>query len=142
MKSQAKMTFRMLSIMLLWSLACSLAVAISTTGLLPEQEQRYHNLLRELRCLVCQNQSIAESDAGLAVDLRDEVKSMIIDGADDNEIFKFMTERYGDFVLYQPPFKPQNYLLWVAPFILLLIGLIVLIKNVKQQNRAIKMETD
>ena len=142
MKPPAKMIFRLLNIMLLWSLACSIAVALSTTGLLPEQEQRYHNLLKELRCLVCQNQSLAESDAGLAVDLRDEVKAMIIEGASDNEIFKFMTERYGDFVLYQPPFKPQNYLLWVAPFLLLLIGLAVLIRNVVRQNRAIKPETD
>ena len=142
MKSQAKIIIRLLTIMLLWSSACSIAIALSTTGLLPEQEQRYHNLLHELRCLVCQNQSLAESDAGLATDLRDEVKKMIIEGADDNEIFKFMTERYGDFVLYQPPFKPQNYLLWVAPFLLLLIGLIVLIRNVMRQNRAIKSETD
>jgi len=142
MKSQAKMVFRVLSIMLLWSSVCSIAVALSTTGLLPEQEQRYHDLIKELRCLVCQNQSLAESDAGLAADLRDEVKAMIIEGADDNEIFRFMTERYGDFVLYQPPLKPQNYLLWVAPFLLLLVGLAVLIRNVARQNRAIKPETD
>ena len=142
MKSQAKIIIRLLTIMLLWSSACSIAIALSTTGLLPEQEQRYHNLLHELRCLVCQNQSLAESDAGLASDLRDEVKKMIIEGADDNEIFKFMTERYGDFVLYQPPFKPQNYLLWVAPFLLLLIGLAVLIRNVMRQNRAIKSESN
>ena len=142
MKPQAKIIFRALSIVLLWFLACSIAIAISTTGLLPEQEQRYHNLLHELRCLVCQNQSLAESDAGLAADLRDEVKAMIVEGADDDEIFKFMTERYGDFVLYEPPFKPQNYLLWVAPFLLLLIGLAVLIRNVARQNRAIESETD
>ena len=142
MKPQAKIILWVLSIMLLWSLACSIAVALSTTGLSPEQEERYHNLLRELRCLVCQNQSLAESDAGLAVDLRDEVKAMIIKGTGDSEIFKFMTERYGDFVLYQPPFKPQNYLLWVAPFLLLLIGLAVLIRNVVRQNRAIKPEVD
>ena len=142
MKPPAKIIFRILNIILLWSSVCSIAVALSTTGLLPEQEQRYHDLLKELRCLVCQNQSLAESDAGLAADLRDEVKAMIMEGADDNEIFKFMTERYGDFVLYQPPFKPQNYLLWVAPFLLLLIGLVVLIRNVARQNRAMKPEAD
>ena len=142
MEPRAKIIFRVLNTMLLWSLACSIAIAISTTGLLPEQEQRYHDLLHELRCLVCQNQSLAESDAGLAADLRDQVKVMIIEGADDNEIFKFMTERYGDFVLYEPPFKPQNYLLWIAPFLLLVIGLAVLIRNVVRQNRAIESETD
>ena len=119
----------------LWIVLYTTAVAISTSGLLPEQEQRYHNLLRELRCLVCQNQSLAESDAGLAVDLREAVKTMIIAGQSDDEIFKFMTERYGDFVLYKPPFKPQNYILWVAPFLLLLIGLAVLIRRVAFQSR-------
>jgi len=122
--------FRLAGIMWLSILLPAIAVAISTTGLLPEQEQRYHNLLRELRCLVCQNQSLAESDAGLATDLRDEVKAMLLAGQSDDEIYKFMTERYGDFVLYKPPFKPQNYLLWIAPFLLLLIGLTVLARRV------------
>lgn len=140
--SQVKIFFCLSKIMLLWFLTYTIVVAISTTDLLPEQEQRYHNLLRELRCLVCQNQSLAESDAGLAADLREEVKTMIIDGADDDEIFQFMTERYGDFVLYQPPFKPQNYLLWVAPFLLLFIGLTVLIRNVVRQNREAKSGSD
>ena len=124
----------LLVVLLLTSLH-SVAFVLSTEGLSPEQAQRYHSLARDLRCLVCQNQSLAESDAGLATDLREQLKTMIMDGASDDEIFKFMTERYGDFVLYQPPFKPQNYILWIAPFLLLLIGLIVLIKKVAQQNR-------
>ena len=127
------MLFYSSKIVLLWLLLHPIAIAISSTDLSSEQAQRYHNLLRELRCLVCQNQSLAESDAGLATDLREKVKTMIIDGAADDEIFTFMTERYGDFVLYQPPFKPQNYILWIAPFLLLLIGLTILIKKVARQ---------
>ena len=110
-----------------------MAVAISSADLSSEQAQRYHDLLRELRCLVCQNQSLAESDAGLAADLREEVKSMVVKGVSNDEIYAFMTARYGDFVLYQPPFKPQNYILWFAPFLLLLVGLTVLIKKVARQ---------
>ena len=82
-------------------------------------ERRYMNLLSELRCLVCQNQSLADSHAGLAGDLRDHVRRMILGGADDDEIKRFMTERYGDFVLYDPPVAPRTYMLWGAPFILL-----------------------
>ena len=139
--TESKTTTKVLSLLfigsyqiaLLWVLLPALVAAISTVGLSVEQEHRYHNLLRELRCLVCQNQSLAESDAGLAVDLRDQVKTMIIAGSSDAEIYTFMTERYGDFVLYKPPFKPQNYILWIAPFLLLLIGLTVLMKRVLRQ---------
>ena len=139
--TESKTTTKVLSLLfigsyqiaLLWVLLPVLVAAISTVGLSVEQEHRYHNLLRELRCLVCQNQSLAESDAGLAVDLRDQVKTMIIAGSSDAEIYTFMTERYGDFVLYKPPFKPQNYILWIAPFLLLLIGLTVLMKRVLRQ---------
>lgn len=130
-----------LQIILIWFVHGS-AGALSTEDLSPAQEQRYHKLLRELRCLVCQNQSLAESDAGLATDLRAKVKAMLTEGSSDAEIFAFMTERYGDFVLYQPPFKSQNYVLWLAPFLLLIIGLAVLIRRVARQVHSAEPKAD
>ena len=89
----------------------------------PAMQARYEHLTRELRCLVCQNQTIADSNAGLAVDLRREVRELMEAGKSDDEIYKFLTDRYGDFVLYQPPVKPRTYLLWAAPVLLVLGGL-------------------
>lgn len=86
-----------------------------------EQEARYQALLEELRCLVCQNQTLAESDADLAGDLRERVLEMVEEGKSNDEILVFMTARYGDFVRYRPPVKPRTYLLWGAPLILLII---------------------
>jgi cytochrome c-type biogenesis protein CcmH len=78
-----------------------------------------------LRCLVCQNQNIAESNAPLADDLRKQVQEMMRDGKSDAEIHRYLTDRYGDFVLYRPPLKNTTLILWIGPFVLLLIGLIV-----------------
>ena len=89
----------------------------------PAMQARYEKLTRELRCLVCQNQTIADSNAGLAVDLRREVRELMESGKSDDEIHTFLTDRYGDFVLYQPPVKPRTYLLWAAPALLVLGGL-------------------
>ena len=87
-----------------------------------QQEDRFNQLTQELRCLVCQNQNLADSDAQLAHDLRAEVHEMLIAGNSDDEIKQFMVERYGDFVLYRPPVQKNTYLLWLAPMVLLLIG--------------------
>ena len=95
--------------LLLFSLALSALLAEPIT-VAPEYEDRYQSLLNELRCLVCQNQTIAESDADLAKDLRTEVKKMLEEGATDSEIIEFMANRYGDFVLYKPVVKPKTYL--------------------------------
>lgn len=103
----------------------------------PEYEERYEHLLSELRCLVCQNQTVAESPADLSNDLRVEVKEMLERGATDQEILKFMSDRYGDFVLYKPPVKPRTYLLWVGPFLLLIGGIIAVLMLVKQRSRSI-----
>lgn len=92
-------------------------------GLDPQQEVRYQHLIAELRCLVCQNQTIAESSAPLAVDLRNQVKSQIIAGRSQSEIVDYLTQRYGDFVLYRPPFKASTVVLWIGPFLLLGGGL-------------------
>ena len=84
-----------------------------------EQEQRFHRLANELRCLVCQNQSIAESNAPLAQDLKERVRRQISEGRSDEEIKNYMRDRYGDFVLYKPPFNAVTAVLWISPLILL-----------------------
>jgi cytochrome c-type biogenesis protein CcmH len=101
----------------------------------PALQHRYETLNRELRCLVCQNQPISDSNAGLAVDLRREVKSMIEAGRTDAEIRTFMTDRYGDFVLYNPPVTARTYLLWAAPVILLAIALYAIFTIVRRRAR-------
>lgn len=101
-----------------------------------EHEDRYHAILNELRCLVCQNQTIAESDADLAKDLRVEVRQMLEEGASNSDIIDFMANRYGDFVLYRPLLQPKTYLLWFGPFVLLLVALIILLVMVKRQRRS------
>ena len=98
--------------------------AIDSEGPLadPEQQARYERLTNELRCLVCQNQTVADSNADLAKDLRDQTRRMIEAGSTDEQILAFMTERYGDFVLYRPPVHGRTALLWAAPFLLLVAG--------------------
>ena len=91
----------------------------------PKLQARYEKLTEELRCLVCQNQTIADSNAGLAVDLRRETRQMLQDGKSDDEIRSFMVERYGNFVLYRPPVDSNTVFLWAAPAVLLLGGAIV-----------------
>lgn len=88
----------------------------------PAKQARYERLIEELRCLVCQNQSLADSDADLARDLRDEVYGIIQSGKDEQEAIRFLTDRYGDFVLYRPPVKPITWLLWIGPLLILLGG--------------------
>ncbi len=99
------------------------------------EEQHFRDLIEELRCLVCQNQSLADSDAELAHDLRAEVYDMIQAGKSDDEIVEFLVARYGDFVLYNPPVKPANYLIWFGPFVLLLVAGFVLLRAVRRQKR-------
>lgn len=104
-------------------------------GLDAQQEARYQALIAELRCLVCQNQTIAESNAPLAVDLRNQVKTQIVAGRSQAEIVGYLTERYGDFVLYRPPFKASTALLWLGPFLLLLGGLVWALRYVRGTRR-------
>jgi cytochrome c-type biogenesis protein CcmH len=100
----------------------------------PADELHFKKLIEEIRCLVCQNQSLADSDAELAHDLRAEVYDMIQDGKSDEEIVEFLVARYGDFVLYNPPVKPANYLIWFGPFVLLLVAGILLLRAVRRQK--------
>ncbi len=106
----------------------------------PVAEKRLQKLSEELRCLVCQNQTIADSNAELAQDLRREVRTMIKDGKTDKEIVDFMVVRYGDFVLYRPPVKGITLLLWGGPIALLLIGLFVLQRYLRQRATRIDQE--
>ena len=98
-------------------------------------EDRYKHLIVEIRCLVCQNQSLADSDAGLAHDLRREVWELMDQGQSDTQIVEFLVTRYGDFVLYNPPVKPSTYILWYGPFVLLAIGLLVLVHTLKRRGK-------
>ena len=100
----------------------------------PELEKRVMNLSKELRCLVCQNETLADSRADLAVDLRNEVRDQMKAGKSDEEIIAFLTARYGDFVLYRPPVRPATYLLWFGPFLLLVIGMVILYKYLRQRR--------
>ncbi len=99
----------------------------------PVLQTRYENLNRELRCLVCQNQTIADSNAPLASDLRREVREMIAAGKTDAEIRTFMIDRYGDFVLYRPRMTAGNFLLWGAPVLLLAIGIFAVVRVVRRR---------
>jgi cytochrome c-type biogenesis protein CcmH len=103
----------------------------------PVIEKRLMNLSQELRCLVCQNETLADSRADLAEDLRREIREQMKAGKTDREIIAFLTQRYGDFVLYRPPVKPTTYLLWFGPFVLLLVGLATLFRYVKQRRDSI-----
>jgi len=95
---------------------------------------RYKTLIRELRCLVCQNQNLADSDADLAADLRREVQRMILEGKSDEDVIDFMVARYGDFVLYRPPLRAKTVLLWSGPFVLGLGGLALLLIHLRRRS--------
>lgn len=117
---------RWLSVLLvatmLWT-ACAMADAMRPTHFDdPDRDRLYRGLLEELRCTVCQNQSLADSNAGLATDLRREVRQLVADGADRDGVIDFMVSRYGDFVLYRPPLRPATLLLWTGPFLVLGAG--------------------
>ena len=106
----------------------------------PVLQQRYENITRELRCLVCQNETIADSNATLAGDLRREVREMIAAGKSDDDIRQFMIDRYGDFVLYRPRLTAVNFLLWAAPVLLLLGGAFAAVRVVRR--RAAEVDID
>jgi cytochrome c-type biogenesis protein CcmH len=103
----------------------------------PAQRARYETITRELRCLVCQNQTIADSDADLAKDLRREVRGMIEAGQTDDQIRTFMTDRYGDFVLYRPRTSGRTLILWAAPVLLLAGGLATAVVIIRRRARAL-----
>lgn len=103
----------------------------------PALEKLVNEISKELRCLVCQNQTIADSHAGLAVDLKNQVRDMVREGKSEEDILNYMVTRYGDFVRYKPPVKPETYLLWVGPFLLLGGGLLILWINLKNRRKVV-----
>lgn len=108
----------------------------------PALQARYEGITRELRCLVCQNETIADSNASLAVDLRREVHQMIAEGKTDQEIKDFMLARYGDFVLYKPRVTGKTLVLWAAPALLLLFGVLAAVRFIRQRAREADIATD
>lgn len=119
----------------LWLAAGAMASAIEPLDFESDlQRQRFQALAAELRCTVCQNQSLSDSDAPLAQDLRREVFRMLQDGRSDQEIRNFMVERYGNYVLYNPPMAAHTLLLWLGPIALLLIGLVATIQVVRKRR--------
>ncbi|MGO9424975.1 MAG: cytochrome c-type biogenesis protein CcmH [Steroidobacteraceae bacterium] len=101
----------------------------------PALQARYEHITQDLRCLVCQNESIADSNVELASDLRRQVREMLVAGKSDDAIFAFMTDRYGEFVRFRPPLEPKTLLIWGAPFIMLLLGGAIIYRVVRQRSR-------
>jgi len=104
----------------------------------PVLEKRLNNLSKELRCLVCQNETLADSQADLAEDLRREIREQMRAGKSDQEIINFLTQRYGQFILYRPRVTPTTYLLWFGPFVLLLAGLALLFNYIRKRRDQIE----
>ena len=124
----------LLSVLLMFSLG-AVAAPIETFKFDSDKTEKiFHKLSEELRCLVCQNQNIAESNADLAKDLRLEIYTMLTEGKTEEEIVDFMVQRYGDYVLYRPPFKPMTWLLWFGPVIVFIFGLIYAVRFMKSQS--------
>lgn len=99
-----------------------------------DREEIYKELTEELRCLVCQNQNIADSNAELAQDMRAKTYQLIKSGKSKAEIADYMSERYGDFVLYKPPFKASTAVLWIAPFLVFLLGVFLMLRSIRQRR--------
>ena len=124
-------------------LVAASAAAIDAEAPLPEpaMQARYEQLARELRCLVCQNETIADSSAPLAADLRRELRRMIAAGQSDEQVREFLTARYGDFVLYRPPVTGRTWLLWAAAVLLLLVALGTAVTVILRKARAARENT-
>jgi cytochrome c-type biogenesis protein CcmH len=127
----------LLPILLAATLAPAFAKEAAPAAADPASEARMMALSSELRCLVCQNQTIADSNADLAVDLRGEIREKIQSGMSDAEIKDFMVARYGDFVLYRPPVKTTTLILWIGPFLLLAVGGGILYVNLKRRRQTV-----
>jgi cytochrome c-type biogenesis protein CcmH len=111
--------------------------AVDANGQLQDQalQTRFERITKELRCLVCQNESIADSNVELASDLRRQVREMLVAGKSDDSIFGFMTDRYGEFVRFSPPLEPKTLVIWGAPFAMLLLGGVIVYRVVRQRSR-------
>jgi cytochrome c-type biogenesis protein CcmH len=122
-----------------------LAILFSFNALAQEDaalEKRVHALSSELRCLVCQNQTLADSQAPLAVDLRNQVREQLKSGKSERDVVEFLVARYGDFVLYRPPLKASTLLLWGGPFLLLVVGLFLLFRAIRRKALAPELSAE
>jgi cytochrome c-type biogenesis protein CcmH len=134
---------KQLAIIFLLMLSCTVGASTEYRKFAnPEQQAVFENLTSELRCLVCQNQTIADSNAELAADLRRQVYEMLEQGKSKQDIVQFMTDRYGDFVLYNPPFKAKTGLLWLGPVLFLLTGLVAVFLFARRKKSAASPEPD
>jgi cytochrome c-type biogenesis protein CcmH len=115
-------------------LALALIAGVALAQADPALDKRVAGLAHELRCLVCQNQTLAESNAPLAVDLRNQIREQLQAGASEQDVIDFMVARYGDFVLYRPPFKATTLALWLGPFLLLALGIAVLVRRLLRRR--------
>ena len=113
-----------------------LAIAFSASSQQEDLEKRVNALAVELRCLVCQNQTLADSNAPLAVDLRNQIREQLKAGKSEQDVVDFMVARYGDFVLYRPPFKATTVALWLGPFLILVFGAWLLIRRIRKRPAA------
>lgn len=129
----------MTAILSLMTLTVSAQEGMAPVTLSPELEQREHRLAKNLRCLVCQNQSIADSGAGLADDLKAEIRLQLSLGKSDKEIVQHMVERYGEFINYNPAFNSTTFLLWVGPALVLGFMFVLLIRAIRQQGKGLSM---
>jgi cytochrome c-type biogenesis protein CcmH len=113
------------------------AAAVDAYGQLKDAalQARFEHITAQLRCLVCQNESIADSNVELASDLRRQVREMLLAGQSDAAIFKFMTDRYGEFVRFNPPLETKTMFIWGAPFVMLLLGVLIVYRIVRQRSR-------
>ena len=122
------------ALLLPWSINAQTQELLSFSSTL--NETRYQSLIEELRCPKCQNQNLADSNAGIAIDLRNQVYSMIEQGLSDKEIVDYMVARYGEFVLYRPPNNAGTFLLWYGPLILLVIGLLAFLLVIRSNRKS------
>ncbi|MCF7220183.1 cytochrome c-type biogenesis protein [Marilutibacter chinensis] len=139
--------WRALLVLALWLAAASAFAQAGAAAAPPEfrdaaEERRFHALLVELRCVMCQNQSLADSNAQIAIDLRREVLDLMREGRSDAEIEAFLVERYGEFVLYRPQVKSRTWLLWFGPALLLLIGGIAVAVIVRRRSAGAPVPPD
>ncbi len=136
-----KIPARLMAALLIAVALCMLggvsARALDANGQLEDAalQARFENIAKDLRCLVCQNESIADSNVELASDLRRQVREMLVAGRSDNEIFDFMTDRYGEFVRFNPPLDKKTVLIWGAPFLVVLLGVVIIIRIVRGRSR-------
>ncbi len=134
------MSLRLLLLPLVWAVVASASLSAATLAEYefkdPVKKADFRSIIEEIRCLVCQNESLAGSNAELAVDLRNEIYGMMQAGQTKDDIIGFMVDRYGDFVLYNPPMKPSTYPLWFGPIILFLIGVALLFRSLMRKKRS------